>query len=159
MIVGISQSSRHSDVHFLRAVYRSDRPVGVSREGRYFRAKVLKRFHLGSFRSEHDASLAIVAWYREHYGREWKAVLASRHINPFRYVRRPLGGFTVTAFVYGEPVLVSERCGGQLVNYYPTIEMAKRAVARWVVREFGLFAAVAPVFLYRLSDKFRPSER
>lgn len=147
-------SSRHSDTAFLRSVYGSKHPIGVSREKYGYRAKVLKRFSLGSFRTEFAASLAIVEWYRERYGDDWRAVLASRHINPIRYVPLPHGAYRVVAFVYGEPVTITEPCGRQKANYFPTLDMAKRAVRRWLVREFGMFASIAPVFLYRLSAKF-----
>ena len=144
----------HEDVQFLRQCYGTKHPVGVSRNGRAFRARAVKHVCLGRHRTENAAAVEIVKWYQDRYGGDWRHILASRHVNPIRYIPRKHGGYSVTAWVYGEPVKIVERCGGQKVTYYPTLEMAKRAVSRWLAREFGMFAMIAPVFLYRLSSKF-----
>jgi hypothetical protein len=156
----VAFSVSHDDVQFLRTVHGTDRPFGVFRAKLKYLVKVLRKIHLGCFHTEHAAAVEVVKWYRERYGDDWRHVLASRHVNPIRYERRRRGcGYEVTVWVHGQPVKVTERCGGQLVNYYPTIEMAKRAVSRWIRREFGIFSTVAPIFLYRLSAKFQANPR
>jgi hypothetical protein len=155
-MVSAFSTPSYEDVHFLKTVYRSSRPVGVYRDKHGYRAKVLKRIPLGSYRTERAAAVAVVTWYREHYGEEWRAVLASRHCRAVQYVQRPYGGYTVTAYVYGSPVRIRGRYGRQTASYFPTLRIAEAAVKSWLVREFGMFAALAPVFLYRISDKFRP---
>lgn len=155
----VAFSVSHEDVKFLRTVHGTDRPFGVFRVKSRYRVKVLRKIHLGCFQTERAAAVEVVKWYRERYGDDWRHVLASRHVNPVRYEPRPYGGYEVTVWVHGEPVKVTERAGRQKVDYYPTMEMAKRAVSAWVKREFGIFATVAPIFLYRLSAKFQPNPR
>lgn len=154
-MVASCNSISSTDISYLREVFGSGNPVGVSRDKRTYRAKVLKRILLGSFPNEQEACRAVVKWYKERYGAEWKAVLASRHINPVRYVKRPEGGFTVKAWMYGEMVDVRLKLGKQIADYFPTLTIAKAAFSQWLHIEFGMFAAISPVFLYRVSDKFR----
>lgn len=148
-----------SDISYLRSLYGNGNPVGVFRESSRYRAKVLKRIPLGSYPTENEACRAVVRWYKERYSNEWRAVLASRHNSHVQYYERPVGGYTIVAWLYGEPVDVKIKLGRQTADYYPTLALAKWAFLRWLQVEFGMFAAVAPVFLYRVSDKFRPVSR
>ena len=148
-----------ADVQFLYQVNGTGRPFGVFRHDRRYRAKVIRQINLGQYPTEHAAAVQVVKWYRERYGEEWRHVVASRHVNPVRYQPRKRGGFYVWVWFHGEPVRVTERCGGQVVSYYPTLEMAKRALSRWLTNEFGIFAIIAPIFLYRLSSKFPLNDR
>ncbi len=146
----------NSDIAYLRSVYGNGNPVGVTRDETTYRAKVLKRIALGSYPNERDACRAVVRWYKDRYGDAWRAVLASRHVNPVEYAERPEGGYRVRAWVYDSPVDVKVRCGAQVADYFPTLTIAKAAFRYWLECEFGMYSLVAPVFLYRLSDKFRP---
>lgn len=147
------------DVQFLYQVSGTGRPFGVFRANRRFRAKVLRQINLGQYLTEHAAAVQVVRWYQERYGDDWRHVVKSRHVNPVRYEPRKRGGYFVTVWFHGEPVRVTERIGRQKVDYYPTLETAKRALSRWLVNEFGIFSIIAPLFLYRLSSKFPQNGR
>lgn len=148
-------SSKYDDTQFLKEIYGTGRHACVYRDSSSYRAKVLKRFVIGTFKNDEEAAQAVVKWYRDRYGDEWRAVIAGRHIRPVDYLKRDQGGYRVRVWLYGRPVFIQEKCGKQVIDFYPTLQMAKDGYARWLKKEFGMFASVAPLFIYKTSAKFR----
>lgn len=111
-----------------------------------WRARVLKTNNLDTFPTQREAGLAVVRFYRENFGPNWRDAFLRRKANAWR-VRQAPGGFVADVFVEGRLNRVTladtkrrPRAADRDVTLWPTRAAARNAIAAYVYRRFGLFA-------------------
>jgi hypothetical protein len=99
----------------------------------------------------HVTARFVARWYAETFGDNWRAVLATRKINPFQIREsKRFGGFIAAVWVIGnrEEVVVMQRLKRnrwrptEKIAVFETREDARRGIRRYLLLRYGLFASV-----------------
>lgn len=156
----MSNISQHVNLDLL-VIESLDLPSGfhgVYPKGTSWCAKPWKSYHLGStFRTPRQAALAVVGWWKRHFGAQWKEAYALRRERPWSIVKYCCdpgwlmwsNDGRLTSGAHGYRLFVWE-LGRKLCVPPPDTESvlyadrqsAKDYLDRWARNRYGLFADV-----------------